>query len=43
MTVQVEKIKETEVLVADFGAVKLYRIIESNDENALESISEQEG
>lgn len=40
MTVQVEKVNETEVLVADFGDVKLYRIIENNDESTLEIASE---
>jgi hypothetical protein len=43
MTVIIEKIQQEEVLIADFGAVKLYRIVENNEENTLESANESEG
>ena len=41
MTLVIERVTESEVLVADFGSMQLYRIIE--DENSqLESSSESE-
>ena len=42
MTLIIERVTESEVLVADFGSVQLYRIIE-NEQSELESISESEG
>lgn len=32
MAVEVEKVEETEVLVADLGKLKLYRIVEETDD-----------
>lgn len=42
MSFVIEKVEDSEVLVADFGSVKLYRIIESNEKSELENTSEQE-
>ena len=42
MALILEKVEESEVLIADFGSVKLYRVIESNENSELESISESE-
>lgn len=43
MGIIVEKVAETEVLVADFGSKQLYRIVETNEDSELESASESEG
>lgn len=41
MSVKIEKIEQNEVLVADLGSVKLYKVIE-NEESTLESTIESE-
>lgn len=43
MTVDIQKVQENEVLVADLGRYKLYRIVENNDSSEMESTSESEG
>jgi len=43
MTVDIQKVQENEVLVADLGKYKLYRIVENNDNSEMESTSESEG
>jgi hypothetical protein len=43
MTAIVEKVEVVEVLVADFGKVKLYKIVEKNEQSSLESVINSEG
>ena len=42
MSVKIEKVEQSEVLVADLGSVKLYKVIE-NEEDTLENTDESEG
>jgi len=42
MSVKIEKVEDEEVLIADLGNVKLYKVIE-NEERILESTDESEG
>jgi hypothetical protein len=37
MRTTIEKVSEEEVLVADLGKIKLYRIVEHDEESPLES------
>jgi len=42
MSVKIEKVEQEEVLIADLGNVKLYKVIE-NEERILENTDESEG
>jgi hypothetical protein len=40
MSIEIEKVKESDILIYDFGSIKLYKVVENKDD-LLEKISEQ--
>lgn len=40
MSIEIEKVKESDILISDLGSIKLYKVVEDKDD-LLEKISEQ--
>jgi hypothetical protein len=40
MSIEIEKVEESDILISDLGSIKLYKVVENKDD-LLEKISEQ--